>query len=75
MDGPSDVSLIRNVQPTDRKLSVSKESIGPRKNHERKEKGGHGGGGSATPEKGTGGYGKNPSANAGDDSHEIDITI
>ena len=38
MDESSPVSLLRNVQPTDRKLSVSKEFVGPKKQDERNQK-------------------------------------
>lgn len=35
MDETLQVNLLRNVQPTDRKLSVSREFVGPKKRQER----------------------------------------
>lgn len=41
MDETFKVDLLRNVQPTDRKLSVSKEFVGPKKQDERSQKHSH----------------------------------
>jgi hypothetical protein len=41
MDETFKVDLLRNVQPTDRKLSVSKEFVGPKKREERNRKDSH----------------------------------
>jgi hypothetical protein len=41
MDETFKVDLLRNVQPTDRKLSVSKEFVGPKKREERSRKDHH----------------------------------
>ena len=38
MDETFPVNLLRNVQPTDRKLSVSKEHVGPKKQDEKNQK-------------------------------------
>jgi hypothetical protein len=38
MDESFPVNLLRNVQPTDRKLSVAKEFVGPKKQDERGQK-------------------------------------
>jgi hypothetical protein len=41
MDETFKVDLVRNVQPTDRKLSVSKEFVGPKKREERSRRDHH----------------------------------
>lgn len=41
MDETFKVDLLRNVQPTDRKLSVSKEFVGPKKQDEKSQKRSH----------------------------------
>lgn len=38
MDESFPVNLLRNVQPTDRKLSVSKEFVGPKRQDEKNQK-------------------------------------
>lgn len=77
MDETFEVNLLRNVQPTDRKLSVSREFVGPKKRQERNRKDGQGGAGPETPGKTVRLYGRDVSENPADEEHEgrIDITI
>jgi len=77
MDETFEVNLLRNVQPTDRKLAVSREFIGPKKREERNRKDGQAGAGPGTPRKAARLYGRDVSENPADEEHEgrIDITI
>lgn len=78
MDETFKVDLVRNVQPTDRKLSVSKESVGPKKRDERSQKRSHQG-----PEEGekrekpTKLYGRDisPADDTEQEGSRIDITV
>ncbi|MEN6617735.1 MAG: hypothetical protein ABFD12_14370 [Syntrophorhabdus sp.] len=76
MDETFDISLLRNVQPTDRKMSVSKEFVGPRKREERKQRNSSRNG-STEPEKPARLYTKDKSRDITDDEEHglIDITI
>ena len=79
MDDSFQVNLLRNVQPADRKLSVSKEFVGPKRQDDKNRKHHHQGPeqGEKPPEKPMKLYGRDvPSGNT--DSEEgttIDITI
>jgi hypothetical protein len=77
MDETFDVSLLRNVQPTDRKLSVSKEFVGRRNEEERKKRDSSANSGSGTSRKPARLYGKDRSENEDIEEHpgKIDITI
>ena len=77
MDETFEVNLLRNVQPADRKLSVNKEFVGPKKRQERNRKDAQSNAGSETPKKAVRLYGRDISESSGDEEHEgkIDITI
>jgi hypothetical protein len=76
MDETFKVDLLRNVQPTDRKLSVSKEFVGPKKREERSRKDHHDQPREETAERPARTYGKDPVKPAGElHSGKIDITI
>lgn len=77
MDETFQVNLLRNVQPTDRKLSVSREFVGPKKREERNRKDAQSAAGPEKPRKAVRLYGRDVSENPADEEHEgrIDITI
>ncbi|MDD3846009.1 MAG: hypothetical protein PHC90_06560 [Syntrophorhabdaceae bacterium] len=77
MDETFEVNLLRNVQPTDRKLSVSKEFVGPKDREEKSRRDPHDHRGRETAEKPVKTYGKDPGKPADEDLRpgKIDITI
>ncbi|MHB8109859.1 MAG: hypothetical protein ACYDHW_07490 [Syntrophorhabdaceae bacterium] len=77
MDETFEVNLLRNVQPTDRKLSVSKEFVGPRNKEERNKRDSSANSGLSTSRKPARLYGKDLSENEDTEEHpgKIDITI
>jgi hypothetical protein len=76
MDETFKVDLVRNVQPTDRKLSVSKEFVGPKKREERNRREHHDQPDEETPERPARTYGKDHGKPAGElHSGKIDITV
>ncbi len=76
MDETFKVDLLRNVQPTDRKLSVSKEFVSAKKREERSRRDHQDQPHEETPEKPARTYGKDPGKPT-DELHpgKIDITI
>lgn len=76
MDETFKVDLLRNVQPTDRKLSVSKEFVGPKKREEQNRQDHHDQPQDETPDRPAKTYSKDHGKPAGG-AHlgKIDITI
>jgi len=76
MDETFKVDLVRNVQPTDRKLSVSKEFVGPKKREEQNRRDHHDQPQDETADRPARTYSKDPGKPAGEaHAGKIDITV
>lgn len=76
MDETFKVDLVRNIQPTDRKLSVSKEFVGPKKREERSRRDPHDQPHEETPERSVRTYSKDNGKPAAElQPGKVDITI